>query len=235
MEASGHFGRLGSRRPNQGLGSRKNAIAIAAASAVLAGVLIYLFVSHYNKTTTNTVAAPTEMTVFVAKQYVPAGTPASAVASEALLKSTQVATTQAIAGAITDPSQIVGEVSAAPIAAGQQVTAGDFTRGNVTIGSYLTGDYRAIAVQLDSWHGLTTYLQKGDTVDVMGQKGQASEMLFQKITVLGDQSGNVVLELTDKQSLMLAADVGAGIQLWLTMRPTVGGADSVKAGLVVKP
>jgi Flp pilus assembly protein CpaB len=233
MEASGHFRRLGQRRSSGGLASRKNSVLVAIVSAGLAAALIYLFVSHYQKTTT-TVAPPAEATVFVAKQYIPAGMPESVIATESLLKPLAVPTTRAIAGAITDPSEITGEVAAAPIAAGQQIAASDFTRGNVSLSSYLTGDNRAIAVSLDNWHGLTAYLQPGDNVDVMGEKGNKSEMLFQKVTVLANASGVVVLKLTDAQSLTLANDVGSGIQLWLILRPATGATDSIHVGLVDK-
>ena len=121
MEAHGHFGgKLGSRRSGSSLQNRRTPILIAILSAVLAGVLISLFVSHYHKTTVQ--AAP-ETTVFVARGYIPRGTPQSTVASGGMLKPVQVPVTQAIAGAITDPSAIAGQVSAEPISAGQQVTS----------------------------------------------------------------------------------------------------------------
>jgi Flp pilus assembly protein CpaB len=235
MEA-GNLGKLGSRRAGQGLSSRRNSVLIAVVSAVLAGVLIYLFVSHSSKSTpAPVVLAPTEMTVFEARHTIPAGTPASTVVAGNLLKPVREPISQAYPGAITNPSVITGEVSQAAITTGQQVTAADFSRANVTIASYLTGDWRAIAVALDSWHGLTTYLHRGDTVDIMGQKGQNSEMLFEDITVLANSGGNVVLKMTDHQALVFDDDIGAGVQTWLTLRPTSGAKNSVHTGFVVKP
>jgi Flp pilus assembly protein CpaB len=236
MEAHGHFGgRIGSRRAGSSLANRRTPVLVAILSAVLAGVLIYLFVSHYRKTTPTTVQTPTEMTVFVARADIPAGTPQATVAAEHLLKPVQVSIAQAWAGAITAPSQITSEVATAAISKGDQVTASDFIRATPTIANLLTGGWRAVAVQLDSWHGLTGYVRRGDTVNVMGAKGLKSELLFQDISVLANSGGNVVLKMTDKEALMLDADMGNAISIWLTLRPASGAKDTVKTGLVVNP
>jgi Flp pilus assembly protein CpaB len=236
MEAHGHFGRrIGSRRGGSSLANRRTPVLVAILSAVLAGVLIYLFVSHYHKTTPTTVQAPTEITVFVAKADIPAGTPQTTVAAEHLLKPVQVSIAKEWAGAITAPSQITSEVATAAISKGDEVTASDFIRASPTITSRLTGGWRAVAVHLDSWHGLTSYARYGDTVNIMGGKGVKSELLFQGISVLANSSGDVVLKMTDTQALRLDADMGDGISLWLTLRPASGAKNTVKTGLVVNP
>jgi Flp pilus assembly protein CpaB len=205
---------------------------IAILSAVLAGVLIFLFVSHYRKTT---VTAAPETTVFVARNYIPRGTPQTTLASGGMLKPVQVPVTQAVAGAITDPSLIAGQVSAEPISAGQQVTSTDFTVGTPTISAYLKGDQRAVAFAMDTEHGLATYLTTGDTVDVMAVTSSGkSEMLAQNVDVIANTGGNVVLRLSDKQGLVLTSATGIA-SLWLSMRPGAGAKNSVKVGTVVNP
>jgi Flp pilus assembly protein CpaB len=231
MEAHGHFGgRLGSRRSGSSLANRRTPVLVAILSAVLAGVLIYLFVSHYRK---STVTAPADVTVFEARTYIPRGLPQTAVAAENLLKPVQVPPSQAV-GAITDPSEIAGQVSSVGIEAGQKVTSSDFTTGNITIASYLKGNERAVAFSLDAEHGLTAYVAQGDTVDVMGLNGGKAEMLAQNVTVIANTAGNVVLRVSDKTALQLASATGVS-SLWLTLRPPSGAKDSVNVGTVETP
>ena len=229
MESSrGNLGKVGSRR-SPVLNSRGGALLIAVACAALAGLLIYLFVSHYNKKAA--APPPASVTVFEATRYIPRGTPQASVAAENLLKPVQVPAHQAVLGAISDPSEIVGEVSTGSIAAGQQVTAADFSHANITLASYLTGDQRAIAFSLDATHGLTAYIAEGDTVDIMAQAGGRTEMVAQNVPVLANAGGDVVVRVTDKQALKLASDTGVA-SLWLTLRPASGAKESVKLGTV---
>ena len=225
MDARTNPGRPGSRR-SQALNNRSVAVLVAVVCAVAAGVLIYLAV-HKNKTSPPPVA--TEITVYQAKKFIPAGTPQALVAQEGMLKAVTVPTGQVVLGAITDPGAITGEVAATPIAVGQQVTAADFTHANVTISSYLSGSERAIAFALDPVHGLTAYIGQGNTVDIMGQTGGKSELLAQNVTVLANAGGDVILRVTDKQALMLASATGVS-SLWLTLRPVTGGTESVRVG-----
>jgi len=238
MEASGRFGKSGPGRPGQLFSGRRGSLLIAVIAAVIAGLLIYLFVSHYHKK--NAVAVtPTTATVFVAVKYIPAGTPETQVVAQNLLKSETVPSTQVIAGAISDPSAIAGEVAAASIAAGQQVTLADFSHTNVTISAYLTGDYRAIGIATDPIHNLTAYLSEGSKIDVVAgiktSYGAASVELFNKVTVLAVNPANyVVLRLTQKQVLNLTNAELLGYTIWFTLRPLSGATDPIPANYVAK-
>lgn len=232
MEAKGHFGKIGSRRSGQSLSNRRTSVLIAVVCAVLAAVLIYVFVSH-NKNTAAP-AVPAQATVLVATKYIPSGVPASTVVSGGLVKPEQVPVTAAVAGAIADSSLLSGQVSAAPIAAGQQITATDFSHNNPTISAYLAGKERAVAFSLDPTHGLTAYVQPGDTVDVMGLDAGKAEMLDENVSVIANQNGDVILRLTDKQALQLTSATGVS-SLWFTLRPATGAKESVKVGTVEKP
>ena len=229
MEAQNPRSRIGGSWTAQLLATRRGAMTVAALAAVLAGVLLYLFVQHYKTSSPTTAAAPADVLVFEATKYIPAGTPASTIASEGLLQKTQVPSKEAVAGAIPDPSVIAGEVSATSIAPDQQVTASDFTHAQVTIGAYLTGTQRAIAVQLDPQHGLTTYLTAGNTVDVMDDNQGTTTMLAQDVSVLGNTGGNVVLRVTDRQALQISA-ASDSTKVWLILRPPTGAQDSVHVG-----
>ena len=234
MEASGRFGKSGPGRPGQLFSGRRGSLLIAVIAAVIAGLLIYLFVSHYHKK--NAVAVtPTTATVFVAVKYIPAGTPETQVVAQNLLKSETVPSTQVIAGAISDPSAIAGEVAAASIAAGQQVTLADFSHTNVTISAYLTGDYRAIGIATDPIHNLTAYMGVGSKIDIVaGGKGGSIE-LFNNVTVLAVNPANyVVLRLTQKQVLNLTNAELLGYTIWFTLRPLTGATDSIPQNFVAK-
>ena len=226
MEAHRQLGKLGRRGPGRGPAGRRNAVLLAAISAILAAALIYLFVTHYAK---NNAAqpAPAQATVWVATHNIPQGTAETVVASQGYLKPKKVPSTQVVPGAITDPSQIVSEAATTDIVAGQQITVSDFTRTVSTLSGLLKGNQRAVAFTFDPEHGLTSYLTPGDTVDVMAEKGTTSEMLIQNAAVLENASGLVVLRLTDRQALIVTAATLTS-SLWLALRPSIGATDSVK-------
>ncbi len=229
MEAQNPRSRIGGSWTAQLLATRRGAMTVAALAAVLAGVLLYLFVQHYKSSSTPAALAPSNVDVFVATRYIPAGTPASTIAAEGLFRKTQVTTKQAVAGAIPDPSVIAGEVSATSIAPNQQVSATDFTHANVTIGAYLTGTQRAISIPLDAPHGLTSYLAAGNTVDVMDENSGSTTVLAQNVSVLANTGGDVVLRVTDRQALQISSASDA-TKIWLVLRPPTGAQDSVRIG-----
>jgi Flp pilus assembly protein CpaB len=227
-----NIGKLGSRFNNQAASSRRNSILVALLAAVLAGGLIYAFVSRSNKTTT--AAAPIETTVFVAKSYIPVGTADASIVSKGLLKPVQVPATSVIPGAISDPSLVAGLVTTSAIATGQQLASTDFARGSTSLDTQLSGDERAVAISIDAAHGLTAYLSAGDTVDVAVQGTKGTGVLFQDVTVLANAGGDVVLNLTDRQVLLLGDALQGNLAIWLEMRPAKGAKDSVKLGTVEK-
>jgi Flp pilus assembly protein CpaB len=226
----GKIGRIGGGWSGQLLTSRRGSITVAAISAVLAGALIYLFVQHYRQAPV--AATPTNATVFIATKYIPAGTPAATIASGGFLTRTVVPVAQVIAGAITDPSEIVGEASTQAVASGQQASLGDFSKAAVSIGAYLKGTDRAIAVPLDLSHGLTAYLRPGATVDILVGTPTKTIVLAQNVPILANTGGDVVLKVTDKQTLAMASASDKD-KIWLTLRPATGATQSVAIGNTV--
>jgi pilus assembly protein CpaB len=220
--------------------TRRGALTTAAVAAVLAGLLLFIFVQNYNKGGSGAVV---NTPVYVASGYIPKGTPASVIASGSLMSRTTVPSTHVVAGAIGDPSAIKGEVAVDAIYPGQQLTAADFTTANVTLASQLTGHQRAIAIPVNSSSGLIGFLQTGDHVDVMADSGGGTAgaggvaIVAQNVLVLsapgatgggsvgsGSPSGNganVVLQVTPKQAQAFAFASDNG-KVWLTLRPPVG-------------
>jgi Flp pilus assembly protein CpaB len=212
---------------------------VAVGAAGLAAVLLLVFVQQYRRSVSNSAA---NTPVFVSSGYIPRGTSADLVASNQLIQRTLVKSAQVQVGAIADPSVLHGQVAATDIYPGQQITAADFTGGGVTIGSQLTQDDRAIAVPVDTAHGLTGFLHAGDHVDLLASFGggnahSAVSVLAQNVLVLstpatgggglggGNGSGNIVLRVSPAiaQAVAYAADNG---KVWVTLRPP---ADAIQS------
>ncbi len=221
--------------------TRRGSLTTAIVAALLAGLLLFVFVQNYHKSQP---AAQVNTPVFVASGYIPKGTPAELIASGSLMSRTTVPSNHVVVGAISDPSVLRGQVAAAAIYPGQQLTAADFTVAPVTITSQLTGTQRAIAIPVDAAQGLIGFVQSGDRVDVMSDQGTAAGGSGGVVTVASNvhvlsapsgsgggisggssSGGNIVLSVSPSEAskLAFAADNG---KVWLTLRPPVGAIGS---------
>jgi Flp pilus assembly protein CpaB len=239
MEATSTSNKIGKSSPRDILASRGGATLVAAVAAVLAGVLLYAFVQRYRN---NQNAAAANTTVFVAKSLIPKGSSADAIASEQLLARTSVQGSHAQAGAVADPTVLHGQVAATNIYPGQQITASDFTTGGTTA-SQLIAAQRAVAVPVDTAHGLVGYVHTGDYVDVLASytggssAGRAAvTTLMQDVLVLNaptsnsglgasSNSSNILLRVSDKDAAALAYAADNG-KVWIVLRPPLGATES---------
>jgi Flp pilus assembly protein CpaB len=244
MEASTTTGgKIGRKSPSDMLSTRGGAVLVATVAAILAGILLFVFVQRY-RTKDNASSATTP--VFVAKSLIPQGSSADLIGSEQLLQRTTLRGSQVQAGAIADPSVLHGEVATRNIYPGQQITAADFAVGGGII-SELAGPQRGMAVPVDTAHGLVGFVHTGDHVDVLGSysgglgsKVGAVVTLFKDVLVLNAQTSssgglgsnnnnsNVVLRITDRQAPVLAYAVDNG-KVWIVLRPALGATDTTKA------
>lgn len=251
MEASSSGKRAGGGRSLKDVTStRQGSLMLALGAAILAGILLLLFVQHYRDDANKKGAATS---VFVAKSLIPHGSSAEVIASNNLLERTSLRGSQVQSGAISDPSEIAGKVALVDIAPGQQIKASDFGVAGDGIGYKLTGTDRAIAVPVDSTHGLVGQVRAGDHVDVLagisGAGGGAARptirTLLQNIEVLqaagsgggglggGSNGGaNVILRATDKEALLLAFVADNG-KIWLTLRPPAGAKETAPAAVSI--
>jgi Flp pilus assembly protein CpaB len=238
MEATSTSNKIGKSSPRDVLASRGGATLVAAIAAVLAGVLLYAFVQRYRN---NQNAATANSTVFVAKSLIPKGSSADVIASEQLLQRTSVRGSQAQSGAVADTSALHGQVAAKTIYPGQQITASDFTTGGSTA-SQLSADQRAVAVPVDTAHGLVGYVHTGDYVDVLASYTGAGSALRAAVTTLmqnvlvmsaptssgglgTSNSSNVLLRVSSKDAAALAYAADNG-KVWIVLRPPLGGTES---------
>jgi pilus assembly protein CpaB len=238
MEASSTSGRIGGKWP--ALSGRRSGVIIAVVAAVLAGVLLYAFVQHYKKSTP-TAAVSTTTAVIVSTGFIPTGTPASQVALGDGLQHMSVPSSVALPGAISDSAAITGEVAAKNIYPGHQITAADFTTGDVTIAQYLSPGERAIEIPIDATHGLQGYVLPGNRIDLLTNAGAAGKetILASNVQVLSigtgtngeaesTGSGSLVLAVSQAMAAKLAAAADSS-SIWVLLRPPVWSKPSPSA------
>jgi Flp pilus assembly protein CpaB len=229
--------------PRDMLSTRGGSLALAIGAAIVAGILIFVFVQRYRDHVNSNNAATS---VFVARSLIPKGSSADVIASEQLLQRTGIKGSQALSGAITDTSVLHGQVTTTAIYPGQQIVAADFSHQGDNVAGKLSGTARAIAVPVDNAHGLIGFVHAGDYVDVLaglnGSNGSSSgstQTLIQGVLVLsapsssgggvgGNSADNVVLRVSDQEApkIAFAADNG---KIWIALRPPAGATQSAPA------
>jgi len=229
--------------PSRWLKTRQGTIAVGIGAAVLAAILLLVYLRSYR----SSVKGSSEpVTVLVASRLIPKGTSGTAVATKNLFEVTSIPKGQLKFGAITDSGALRGTVVANDIYPSQQLTSADFRSAAAgALASQLTTTWRAIALPpLDAAHGLAGAVQTGDHVDVYAQLDDANSPAGLNIktlaTVLRDVeilatptsitpgaavSGNYVLKVPSDQAprLLYAADNG---KIWFVLRPANGARGS---------
>jgi len=219
------------------LSTRKGAILLGAAAALLAAILLIVYINRYRSSVDSNLQ-PTP--VLVAKRLIEKGTPVSILGPEGLYQLTTIAKKDVKDGAVVDPATIKGRIALDDIYPGQQLTVADFTATPTTaIPTRITGDQRAVAVAVDSVHGLAGQVAAGDHVDVYigmnanvgGVQTPIISLLFPNVPVMlvaaggggvgGSGASKYILKVHADQvaKLAYAADHG---QLWFVGRPSSG-------------
>ena len=225
------------------LATRGGTIAVSGLAALLAAVIFLAYLKQY-RSSLNEAAQPT--TVLVAKNLIEKGTSGSVIGSSELFQTTDLPKSELKEGAVTDPAALRGRVAVDDIYPGQQLTTEDFTATTTeAVRTKITENERAIAIPLDSAHGLIGHVESGDRVDVLAgfnvERADATrpvlKMIMQDIRVLeapsetaagvgaaGTKTGNLVLRLTDRQAadLAFASDNG---KVWVVLRPKTGASE----------
>ena len=230
------------RRLHGGLGryaaTRRGAVTIAALAAALAGIVLLVFISQYKH---NVQGGTLERSALIANQLIPKGTSGAVVVSEALSKATTVQQDNLQAGALSSAVGLTAKVATRDIYPGEQITASDFASNADPLRGELTGDQRAIAVPIDSAHGLIGEIRAGDSVDVLaslsgsstsGQNQPAVRTLVQNVLVLkapssggnsvsGSSTQNLTVRVTGDQAAQIAFAADNG-KVWFILRPPAG-------------
>jgi Flp pilus assembly protein CpaB len=234
-------------RPKQRLGlaklvsTRRGAVLVAGASAVLAAAVLMVFLNAYKQSLN---AEDEPMTVLVAKNLIEKGSSGTVIAEKSIFQTARVKKSALKAGAVSDPSNLRGMVAADDIYPGEQFVIGDFAQATGGVRERIAGDQRAISLPLDSSHGMIGDVQTGDHVDVyvvlrasgangFGENRSILETLIQDTIVLRapkkakagvagpTNTEQVVLRATDEQAPKLAFAAENG-KLWIVLRPKIG-------------
>lgn len=221
-------------------------ITIAVALALVAALLTSFYVTNYQR---NVRKDETNVPVWVAKRDIPTGTSGTDAERKGMLTKSEVVRRNVVPGAISNPDQVAGLVTAQPIFAGEQVSTRRFsTQSQRGIKAQLTGVQRAIAIPGDEHQLLAGTLRSGDKVDLVATFGvggasalPVTRIVLRDIEVLrapagaaGDsskisaQDGDfaVMLKVTDTQVQKLHWVFTAATKWHLELRPGTEAADS---------
>jgi Flp pilus assembly protein CpaB len=231
------------------ISTRRGSMYLAAIAALLAGIVILVYLNSYRS---NLQAGGAPVTVLVARSAIPKGTSGDVVATKRLYTATTIRESQLREGAISDPASLTGRIATREIYEGAQLTAADFSTEATSLASALTDAQRIVSVPLDAAHGLVGQVQVGDHVDIyagfnvipLGADGRplnggtarpVLRLIMSDIPVVqidgeGGKSSQVSMRVNDEQAAQLtfASDNG---KVWLSLRPAVGAKES-KPGIV---
>jgi Flp pilus assembly protein CpaB len=212
--------------------SRRGTILVGIGAAVLAAILLLVYLNRY-RASLKTPGEPA--TVLVAKSLIQKGAPGNIIGAARQFQVGTVPKRELVDGAITDPSTLRGLVAVHDIYPGQQLTAADFAPAAVgSLQTNLEKAQRAIAIPIDTAHGMIGQIQPGDHIDVyvgmnMAATGVAqpiiklimSNLLVLRTPEAGAASGTIVLRGRGLQTAELAF-ASDNAKLWFVLRPASG-------------
>lgn len=229
--------------------SKRGTLALSVLAALIAGILVLVYVSRY-RDSVRAQSAP--VTVLIAKTTIPKGTPGRIVASSGLFTVSTVRESQLREGALSDPAGLAGRAATQDIYRGQQLTSAEFSASATSVASTLTARQRVMSVQLDAAHGATADVTAGDHVDIYagfnitpvgpsgiplagGQSRPVLKLAMQDVPVVdiksrsagvaGTGASTVSLRVNDIQAAELAYAADNG-KIWLALRPASGAKPS---------
>jgi Flp pilus assembly protein CpaB len=228
------------------LATRGGTVAVGGFAAAFGALLLLMYLAQYR----NSVDESGEpITVLIAKSLIEKGTPGDIVGVKGLFQTTDAPRDQLQEGAITDPSALRGRLATNDVYPGEQLTTGDFSASaSGALGTQIAGNQRAIAVPVDTAHGMVGQLRTGDRIDVLagfnvtvgaGGGRPVVKVLTQNVLVLeapkraatgASKEANVVLRTTYREAADIAWAVDNG-KIWVVLRPRSGAP--VRRPLVV--
>jgi Flp pilus assembly protein CpaB len=230
------------------LATRGGTVAVGGFAAAFGALLLLMYLAQYR----NSVDESGEpITVLIAKSLIEKGTPGDIVGVKGLFQTTDAPRDQLQEGAITDASALRGRLATNDVYPGEQLTTGDFSASaSGALGTEIAGNQRAIAVPVDTAHGMVGQLRTGDRVDVFagfnvttggGGGRPVVKVLTQNVLVLeapkravagAAANAAVILRTTYREAAEIAWAVDNG-KIWVVLRPRAGAP--VKRAQVITP
>jgi Flp pilus assembly protein CpaB len=226
------------------IATRRGSLYIAVIAALVAGLAILVYLNRYRN---DLQSGTTPVTVLIARQTIPKGTPGTIVATKRLFTATTIRQSQLREGAFSDSGSLTGRIATKEIAPGSQLTAGEFSTSSSALAATLTEHERIVSIPLDAAHGLSGDLEVGNHVDVYagfnvipirpdgtpangGQARPVLKLIVPNVPVVAIESGsaslasktsNLSLKVNDVQATQIAFASDNG-KVWLSLRPSVG-------------
>jgi Flp pilus assembly protein CpaB len=226
------------------IATRRGSLYIAVIAALVAGLAILVYLNRYRN---DLQSGTTPVTVLIARQTIPKGTPGTIVATKRLFTATTIRESQLREGAFSDSASLTGRIATKEIAPGSQLTAGEFSTSSSALAATLTDHERIVSIPLDAAHGLSGDVEVGNHVDVYagfnvipirpdgtpangGQARPVLKLIVPNVPVVAIDSGsaslasktsNLSLKVSDVQATQIAFASDNG-KVWLSLRPSVG-------------
>jgi Flp pilus assembly protein CpaB len=222
---------MANRLVEKATSSRGGAIAVGVTVAVIAAILLIVYITRYKSSVDSTAAA---VPVLVAKNLIPKGTPGTTVATKGLYQSTSVPSDNVQPGAISDPNSLSGRLAVSDIYPGAQLTLNNFSaEASSALNAQLAGRDRAVTMTIDPVRGSLANIASGDKVDIYTQvtiNGRLVIQLFRSgMTVLQTSAGGegVVLKVRtgDAANVLFAS---SQTTLYFVVRPASGASKTAR-------
>jgi Flp pilus assembly protein CpaB len=203
--------------------SRGLVVGIAAVLTVAAALFVFLYTKGVKQ---EAATGGSLSTVIVAKQDIPANTPLDPLIQQGVFSQLQVPHDAVVQGAITDPAQLRGLTTTAPILANEQIPASRLDTGQAPAGGNLgiTAGDLGVSIELDTARGVEGHVSIGDKVAVFAT--------FAPDTVIRKDTLRQLLSPAQIQKLLAATQNGAvpnasspviklGVPFTVTLVPSV--------------
>lgn len=225
-------------------------IMIAVGLAIVAMLLVVLYVTNYKRSIQNGAA---QVPVFVAAHDIAADTAGADIVARHDLRQVTIPKRNVVPGAISSVDQIRSLVLSTPIYAGEQVTVRPFSDVAAQgIRAHLRGTMRAVEVAGDPNQLLASTLKAGDRVDVVANlrtdpnsNTYADTIAVRNLLVLqspsesatakatGSNSTSVILQISDSQVQQLWYAI-KNSDWTLELRPVINPVDGANRVATIK-
>ena len=224
------------------LSTRRGTVMAAIGVAVVAGIVLLLFLHQYRQSVADEGAAAK---VLVANGLIAQGSAGDTLADRRMFRTDEVRESQLQPGAVTDPAALRGRIAAHDIVPGQQLKVSDFTVAVGDVRTKISGDQRALAIGTDKVRTLNGTLRAGDRVDMLvgfnvekaGVGKPVIKPIMSNVLVLAvpgapvegqpSNSGGsqaIILRVPGRYVARMAYAAAHG-QIWLTIRPGAGAKE----------